>query len=143
MLRHRCLLSHCEDELGRVLGGRGRARMVWNLLREGMDPLEYASALVSTNRSPVLEAMNVHETTMVPHQKSPPGRNLTLRTARELIASGFRMPSTEVANRTVGACGTQKLLLRLQDGLEVETVLIPSDIHTSSNRARTTLCVSR
>lgn len=116
--------------------------MVWNLLREGIDPLEYASAVVSTNRSPVLEAMNVHET-MAPHQKSPPGPNLTVRTARELIDSGLRMPSAEVAARTVGTCGTQKLLLRLQDDLEVETVLIPSDVHTSSNRARTTLCVSR
>ena len=104
--------------------------MVWNMLRRGLDPLQLSSALITTSTSPSGDAMER-------------GPNLTARTARLLMDSRLRMPTAEIAARTAGACGTQKLLIRLQDGHEVETVLIPSGVHTSSRRARTTLCVSR
>ncbi|KOO34873.1 hypothetical protein Ctob_010083 [Chrysochromulina tobinii] len=51
-----------------------------------------------------------------------------------------------VSLETCAADGTKKLLLKLADGLEVETVLIPplpSERRVASNaRARTTLCIS-
>ncbi len=121
-----CLLAMSEAELGRVLQGSGRAKMVWDLMRQGQDPLEQARAVLSKSRA----------------SGSEPEPALTARTARLLLDSGLRMPHADIARRSVGSCGTQKLLVRLHDGFKVETVLIPADAHSRSKRARTTLCVS-
>jgi adenine C2-methylase RlmN of 23S rRNA A2503 and tRNA A37 len=110
--------------------------MVWDMLRRGLDPVQISSALITTSTRPSSDAMAQQDV-------MERGPNLTARTARLLMDSRLRMPTAEIAARTAGTCGTQKLLIRLQDGHEVETVLIPSDVHTSSRRARTTLCVSR
>jgi 23S rRNA (adenine2503-C2)-methyltransferase len=52
------------------------------------------------------------------------------------------MPNGEIKTQVVSACGTRKLLIALQDGLQLEAVLIPSEEHSKSKRRRTTLCVS-
>jgi 23S rRNA (adenine2503-C2)-methyltransferase len=67
---------------------------------------------------------------------------LTPKTAQVLRESGLAMPHGEIKTQVVSACGTRKLLIALQDGLQVEAVLIPSEEHAKSKRRRTTLCVS-
>ena len=75
------------------------------------------------------------------HAPNSPAQ-LTRKTARALLESGLAMPHGEIKQQVVSACGTRKLLIALHDGLQVETVLIPSDEHSKSKRQRTTLCVS-
>ena len=54
---------------------------------------------------------------------------------RDALAQEFRMPRVSVAERQESADGSVKFALRLEDGLQVESVLIPS-------RERSTVCVS-
>ena len=61
-------------------------------------------------------------------------RNLPLP-LRELLEREFRMPRVTVAGQQESADGSVKYALRLEDGLQVESVLIPS-------RERSTVCVS-
>ena len=77
-------------------GGSGRgssASEVWSLLRRGDSPLDTAAAA-----------------------------HLPMRT-RELAARVFSPPAHTVSAEAASACGTHKALLRLHDGLEVETLL--------------------
>jgi hypothetical protein len=160
-MKSACLLAMGEAELGSVLRGSGRAKMVWDLVRQGRDPLEQARSVLSQHASqcPALaalshssrpsppDAMGAMQSQLLAPASHDGGHALgepamTAKTARLLVDSGLRMPHADIAKRAVGSCGTQKLLVRLHDGFEVETVLIPADAHSKSNRARTTLCVS-
>ncbi|CAM9287914.1 unnamed protein product [Ectocarpus sp. 4 AP-2014] len=100
------LLSLNFDELSQILGGSGRAKMVWSALSAGVDPFGDAAEF------------------------------LTDKTAAVLKDTVERLP-WQVAQESVSSCGTRKLLVRLEDGLEVETVVIP-DLSGS----RSTVCVS-
>ena len=95
----RSILSASFDEAAALLGGgRGRgsrASEVWSLIRRGESPLDTAAA-----------------------------EHLPRRT-RELAARVFSPPTHVVSAEAASACGTHKALLRLHDGAEVETVLIP------------------
>lgn len=55
--------------------------------------------------------------------------------ALERFTAVCRETPIEVIKRSLSACGTRKLLLRMEDGLEVETVVIPGP-------ERSTVCVS-
>lgn len=96
----RPVLAMTPSELAAVLGGEGRAKDVYSLLREGLDP----------------------------RQALPAGarRRLAERTAPTVL---------EVVESLESRDGTLKLRVRLADGREIETVLIPSP-------RRTTLCIS-
>uniref|UniRef100_A0A7S0DYL3 Radical SAM core domain-containing protein n=1 Tax=Hanusia phi TaxID=3032 RepID=A0A7S0DYL3_9CRYP len=52
------------------------------------------------------------------------------------------LPDVEVKKVTKSECGTRKLLIEMEDGQAVETVVIPSEVNTKSGRSRTTICVS-
>lgn len=100
------LLTTTREQLGEVLGGSGRAALVWDCLRRGEDPMD---------------APSVSE-----------------RAKGLLALAGLGLSRTgTLSHRTVTRDGTVKLLIRLADGLEVETVLIPWP-----ERGRTTICVS-
>ena len=100
------------DQLTAALGGSGKARIFWNLIRKGINPLEHDgdpnSSLSYKTRLRLL--------TMVPSRKL------------------FTIQSVE---ETVSPCGTRKFLSELEDGAKIESVLIPA-----SKYGRTTLCVS-
>ncbi|CBJ49163.1 conserved unknown protein [Ectocarpus siliculosus] len=100
------LLSLNFDELSQILGGSGRAKMVWSALSAGVDPFGDAAEF------------------------------LTDKTAAVLKDTVERLP-WQVVRESVSSCGTRKLLVQLEDGLEVETVVIP-DLSGS----RSTVCVS-
>lgn len=107
-----------------VLQGKGRARMVWRAVREGLDPYQ-------TN----------------PDAPLYDGR-ITSKT-RNLLQERVQVPHWTVAETTRSPCGTVKLLIRLHDGLMVESVVIPSADKTGNGKAsvstaasRSTVCVS-
>jgi len=150
------LIELSEDVLGGVLGGSGRARMVWDMLRNGDDPLEQAAKLcsfaacseaASNSRQQESERMvwgmlQTGRDSLAQGEGGDTRRVLTPKTAQVLWDSGLAMPHGEIKTQVVSACGTRKLLIALQDGLQVEAVLIPSEEHSKSKRRRTTLCVS-
>lgn len=100
-------LSLSFPELTHALEGSGKAKAVWKSLRQGLDPLQ---------------------------------DNLLSVKAKQLLLNALSdqplLQAVDVS-QVVSDCGTRKLLLKLTDGQEVESVLIPS---TKYNR--TTLCVS-
>ena len=112
----RSILSASVSEAAVLLGGgtrrASRASEVWSLLRRGESPLDEAAA-----------------------------SHLPART-RELAARVFSPPTHTVSAEAASDCGTHKALLRLHDGLEVETVVIPMGRGGDEQRARSTLCVS-
>ena len=103
-------LSLDMDTLSLVLGGRGRAKMVWNCLRRGVDPMEELQTLCGSR-------------------------------AHDRYTASFASIHDSISNVTrvqVARDGTTKLLLSLQqDGLQVETVIIPWE-----DRQTSTLCIS-
>ncbi|KAJ8600511.1 hypothetical protein CTAYLR_009205 [Chrysophaeum taylorii] len=100
-------LSLPTDELAALVGGTGRAKSVWDEVRRGIEPLSSTSRITSKTRA-ALEAAGV--------KQFVPGHPEAVSVARD---------------------GTTKLLVRFDDGLAVETVLIPH-----LKLPRTTLCVS-
>jgi len=115
------LLSRPFDELAAAAGPDG-ARHIWRLLRNGDDPEDAWSA------DTVAEVTGLGQR----------------RRAEVLEAHTPLRDIAQLTHATVAADGTRKLLLRLRDGLEVETVVIPP-LPTSgaaSARARTTVCIS-
>ena len=83
------LLTLCESDLALLLAGKGRARMVWDMLREGRDPVREAGAIVAGEiagrdaRPSALEMMSSA-------RQSAGGERLglTAKTARMLLDAG-------------------------------------------------------
>ena len=122
------LLSRPLGELAALAGGPQAAKHLWSTLRRGRDPTK----LWQVDERSVAAA-------------SGHGIGLSERLSLALQ----HRPLDDVATVSLETCaadGTKKLLLKLADGLEVETVLIPplpSERRVASNaRARTTLCIS-
>lgn len=114
------LLSLPFDQLSHCMGGSGKAKLIWQALRAGEDPLQ---------------APTPDDTTSAGEQTV-----LSLKARQRLteLLGGAPLLQASVAQETVSACGTRKLLLSLaRDQQQVESVLIPS-----SKYDRTTLCVS-
>ena len=82
-------------ELSELVGGKGRARSIWDAVRSGQEPLD-ADAPTTIGARRVLEASGL---------------------------TAFVPAALEHADEA--ADGTTKLLVRLADGLAVEAVLIP------------------
>lgn len=94
------------QQLTERMEGSGKAKIIWRHLRDGVDPFS-AESLLSTRAKTRLSDLT---------QNSP-------------------LITNQVLHKTIADCGTKKLLIKLEDGLEIETVLIPT-------KERTTLCVS-
>ena len=117
------LLSTKFEQLQSDYGDDG-ARCLWRHLRTGRDPC------------------------LLAHDQGGGARSGLGARARAAIASAYKPLSgvADVVSSLTTSDGTRKLLLRLHDGHEVETVLIPpiaNAANPSANaRARSTLCVS-
>ncbi|CAM9108458.1 unnamed protein product [Ascophyllum nodosum] len=96
--------------MAEMIGGSGRAKMVWTALAEGIDP--FSSQAGSDYLTP----------------------KTTERLNKAVESSGLPW---QVVRESVSLCGTRKLLIRLEDGLNVETVIIPC-----LTGSRSTVCVS-
>lgn len=108
------LLTDDIATLSTSLGGSGRAKSLWEHLRVGEDPLSSSMEQSTAN-------------TISPRVRAA---------IREIIGAQTLL-SNEVIAESLSPCGTRKMLLRLSDGMEIESVLIPG-----YKFERTTLCVS-
>lgn len=90
------LLHLTPEAAGELLGGSGRAKLVWELLRDGHDPFgeDGEAQLPGPTRQALLQRF------------SPPAYTLC-------------------GEASVSECGTHKLLLSLPAGGDIELVLIP------------------
>jgi 23S rRNA (adenine2503-C2)-methyltransferase len=102
------------DQLSDKLGGSGKAKLLWETVRAGVDPLGPESPLS-------LKAQ----------------RYLVDQFSRDDGLKRASLLPTVVSGETVSSCGGRKQLHLLHDGLEVETVIIPH-----ATLPRTTLCIS-
>lgn len=93
------ILSIPFDELSELIGGTGRAKILWDSLKQGENPLSL----------PIGE-----------------GLSAKVRAAIPTIFGDQPLISTEVSEETLSDCGTRKFLQKLTDGLSVESVLIPA-----------------
>ena len=93
------ILSIPFDELSVLLGGTGRAKILWDSLKQGENPLSL-----------------------------PIGQGLSekVRATIPTILGDQPLISTEISEETISDCGTRKFLQKLTDGLSVESVLIPA-----------------
>jgi 23S rRNA (adenine2503-C2)-methyltransferase len=124
-------ISLTIDELGEKLGGRGRGRIAWDCYSAGIDPqLFFSGQEVTEDQATVQKLLPA------------PRRTQTLgKGALELLTEVNSGGSIEGGVATLthvsrSRDSTTKLLLRLKDGFEVETVLIPW------KGTRTTVCIS-
>jgi 23S rRNA (adenine2503-C2)-methyltransferase len=129
-------LSMSVDELAEKLGGRGRALIAWDCYSIGIDPALHFGTSVSSPGIDDLETISLLR---------PTGRrSQTLGTdALQKLAELYPNTGGQVEGGVASLSHisqsrdlTTKLLLRLADGLEVETVIIPW------KGGRSTLCIS-
>lgn len=112
------ILTQSFLELSNLMGGKGKARIIWKQLREGINPLYYNN----TNDN------NMDENEYLSTKAKL--RLIEILDNKPLL-SGF------VVQESQSECSTRKLLIKLEDDQLIESVLIPS-----SKFDRTTLCVS-
>lgn len=95
----RSILSMPFDELSESIGGSGRARLMWDSLSKGINPLSL-----------------------------PIGEGISQRVRENVavILGKNSLISTEITEETASDCGTRKFLQKLSDGQSVESVLIPA-----------------
>jgi 23S rRNA (adenine2503-C2)-methyltransferase len=130
----RTALSMPLEELSAILGGRGRARLAWDCYSEGADPhylFGPTPALPAASSSIGNEYVDVDR---VKRMVLPtPRRTQVLGNSALDLLSEMHSHCNGVIEGGLATLvhvrssfdGTTKLLLRLMDGLEVETVLIP------------------
>ena len=130
----RTALSIPIDELSVILGGTGRARLAWDCYVNGADPQYlFGDVSSSSSSSECDEYKDVEyvkrQVIPTPRQTQPLG-SMALNKLSTLHSHCGTNSSIENGLATLihissSMDGTTKLLLRLVDGLEVETVLIP------------------
>lgn len=155
---HRTALSMNIDELSIVLGGKGRARIAWDCYVEGVDPqylFHSTSSSGGTTTSPSSSSSSTipieyHNPEQLKRQILPtPRQTQPLGSSTLTLLSNLHSHCTNngqienglatLVHTSTSSDGTTKLLLRLRDGLEVETVLIP---FWNDDEGRTTVCIS-
>ena len=133
--RKRGAISMGVDELAVELGGLGRALLAWDCYSIGVDPAVYFDP-TSTDESNNPDAIQ----RLLPRSRRTQmmGKTALERLASLYDGSGGRIEGGVASLSHVAQSSdlTTKLLLRLRDGLEVETVIIPW------NGVRSTLCIS-
>lgn len=110
MRKTHSLIKYDFKTLSKLVDGSGRATMFWDGLRKGLDPIADFDKL---------------------------GISFNLKTLFSRLERRKNIVSETVSNLVVSDCGARKFLVRLNDGLSVECVLIPS-----LDNSRTTLSLS-
>jgi hypothetical protein len=123
------------EQLAQVLGGRGRAQIVWDCYSIGVDPAHFFGSVIQLGYE---DYESIHA--MLPSQRrlNKLGPD-ALDKLSELYSKNGGKVEGGVATLSYisrAADATTKLLLKLSDGLEVETVIIPW------KGQRSTLCIS-
>lgn len=116
------------EELAAALGGMGRAQLAWDCIAIGVDPHLYHSSEVP---DPDIQRL-------LPscRRTQPLGKEALERLSSLYESGSLEGGVASLCHISTSADLTTKLLLKLADGLEVETVIIPW------NGRRSTLCIS-
>jgi hypothetical protein len=123
------------DELALVLGGRGRARIAWDCYALGIDPMDFFGSVIRLGYDDYESILGMLPSSRRSQKLGPEA----LQKLSSLYPGGVNQVEGGVAKLSYisrSGDGTTKLLLRLADGLEVETVIIPF------GGQRSTLCIS-
>ena len=130
------------EELSEALGGAGRARIVWDCYKLGIDPAHMFGSVINLGQDDY-ESIVARLPSQRRRNKLGPE---TLDKLQKLYQNSYGGKNPSVTNVEGGVASlsyisrasdsTTKLLLKLSDGLEVETVIIPW------NGQRSTLCIS-
>jgi hypothetical protein len=137
---HRGAISMSLDELALVLGGKGRAQIVWDCYKLGIDPSNMFGSVIRLGYDDYESIVN-----QLPSQRR--SQRLGPDTLQKLKQLYRKSSGSEKVSKVEGGVATlsyisrasddtTKLLLKLSDGLEVETVIIPW------KGKRSTLCIS-
>uniref|UniRef100_A0A7S4RUD1 Radical SAM core domain-containing protein n=1 Tax=Ditylum brightwellii TaxID=49249 RepID=A0A7S4RUD1_9STRA len=142
-------ISSTIPELTKSLGGKGRAQLVWDCYKIGIDPALFFSSTNSPPPLPTTPLLSKFISSFETHQDIlnllPTSRQTqTLgKTALDALANTYNGTVLEggvasLSHLSTSEDGTVKMLITLeQDGLEVESVIIPW-----FERGWSTLCVS-
>ena len=129
------------EELSEALGGTGKAKLFWTMMRDGIDPLGDGSLLSMKTRDILINRLGFHGITDAidyGSTTSTGSMNPSRTTATTAAASSYTIAPTTIVEETVSPCGGRKQLHRLHsDELQIESVIIPHNL-----LPRTTLCVS-
>lgn len=152
---YRTALSMNLEELSETLGGMGRSRIAWDCLREGVDPTYLFSPGDGINTSQQQQFWNEYadkealkkQVLPTPRQTQPLGSSALniLTSLHSHCGNTIENGLATLVHISPSSDGTTKLLLRLVDGWEVETVLIPfwaQDDAENKSKGRTTVCIS-
>ena len=122
------------EELGERLGGLGRGRIAWDCYSNGIDPQLFFSGRETSESVPQVQKLlpNSRQTQTLGKESL----ELLLQVNGGLSVEDGIASLVHVSR---SQDNTTKLLLKLHDGLQVETVLIPSN---GKRRQRTTVCIS-
>ena len=135
-ITQRGAISMSITELSEYLGGTGRAKIVWDCYKIGVDPQNFfrQDKSISTLDQDATDAI---------FKLLPSCRRLQKlgQSALESLADSYQNAEqvedgvARLSHLSTSSDLTTKMLLKLRDGLEVETVIIPVD-------GRSTLCIS-
>lgn len=128
-------ISMSVDELALALGGRGRARLAWDCYSIGVDPALFYGKTIQLGHDDFETILEL----LPSNRRSQPLGPAALDKLAASYATAGGVVEGGVASLSYVSQSfdkTTKLLLRLADGLEVETVIIPW------NGKRSTLCIS-
>lgn len=128
-------LSMQIDELAQVLGGRGRARIAWDCYALGIDPMDFFGSVIRLGQDDYESIVEMLPSARRAQKLGPDA----LQRLASSYPGGVNQVEGGVAKLSYisrSEDGTTKLLLKLADGLEVETVIIPF------GGKRSTLCIS-
>lgn len=123
------------DELAAALGGMGRARLVWDCYSIGVDPALFFGTIIRLGRDDFETIYNLLPSS---RRSQRLGKDALQKLAALYQESGGRIEGgvASLSHISQSRDSTTKLLLRMTDGLEVETVIIPW------KGVRSTLCIS-
>jgi hypothetical protein len=128
-------LSMDLDELGQVLGGRGRAQIAWDCYSIGIDPHNFFGSVIRLGYDDYESIYG-----MLPNSRRSQrlGKDALEKLSALYPTTGGKVEDgvATLSHISRSKDGTTKLLLKLHDGLTVETVIIPW------KGGRSTLCVS-
>lgn len=163
----RTALSMTLEELSETLKGLGRSQITWDCLKLGVDPYylftpdDVDPSSLSKQQQQHVQYWNEYadeealkkQVIPTPRQSQPLGSSTLniLSSLHSHCGNTIENGLATLVHISPSSDGTTKLLLRLVDGYEVETVLIPFWSNTTGNNAkynnsrgkgRTTVCIS-
>jgi 23S rRNA (adenine2503-C2)-methyltransferase len=123
------------DELAEVLGGKGRAQIVWDCYSIGIDPAHFFGSVINLGYD---DYESIYAMLPSARRSQRLGSDALNKLASLYSNNGGKVEGgvAKLSYISRSTDDTTKLLLKLSDGLEVETVIIPW------KGERSTLCIS-